>query len=98
MEPVSPWNYASLHDEPMKAVFEPENIAPFGQGKPAVSVLVKAARVPEWGMNGGNCATTPIMPKVNAERVETIRLVPYGDTGLRVTQFPVADVAQPEET
>ena len=98
VEPVSPWNYAILHDEPMKAVFEPENIAPFGQGKPAVSVLVKAARVPEWGMNGGNCATTPIMPKVNAERVETIRLVPYGDTGLRVTQFPVADVAQPEET
>ena len=92
VESVSPWNYALVSDEPMKVVFEPQNIGAFGQGEPAVSVLVKAARVPEWGMNGANCAVTPIAPAVDKDSVETVRLVPYGGTGLRISQFPVASV------
>ena len=94
VEAASPWNYALVNDEPMKVVFEPENIAPFGQKQPAVSVMVKAVRVPEWGMNGANCAVTPIAPAAKREDVETIRLVPYGGTGLRISQFPVANVAE----
>ena len=92
VEPASPWNYALVNDEPMKVVFEPENIGAFGQGEPAVSVLVKGALVPDWGMNGANCAVTPIAPVVDKNAVETVRLVPYGSTGLRISQFPVASV------
>ena len=94
VEAASPWNYALVNDEPMKVVFEKENIAPFGQKQPAVSVLVKAARVSDWGMNGANCAVTPIAPAVKKADVETIRLVPYGSTGLRISQFPVANVIE----
>ena len=94
VEAVGPWNYALVNDEPMKVVFEPENTGAFGQGAPAVSVLAKAAIVPEWGMNGANAAVTPIAPAVKKENVETIKLVPYGGTGLRISQFPVANVAE----
>jgi hypothetical protein len=94
VEAAGAWNYALVKEEPMKVVFAPENIGTFGNGAPAVSVLAKAARVPEWGMNGANCAMTPIAPAVARETVETVRLVPYGGTGLRISQFPAANVIE----
>ena len=84
----SHWGYAIMTEEPKKAVLEPENAHAFGKGDPAAYVLVKAAKI-DWPMEGASCANVPIMPSVSEDEMETIRLVPYGATGLRISQFPM---------
>lgn len=85
----SDWGYAIMADEPKKTVVEPEKAAAFGKGEPAVKVMAKAARI-VWPMNGANCANVPIMPGITEEDETTVTLVPYGGTGLRISQFPMA--------
>ena len=93
VEAESAWNWALVRDEPMKALLEPDKATAFGKGAPAARVLVKAAPV-EWPMEGGNCASVPILPVLNGDAVETIELVPYGGTGLRISQFPQGSVGE----
>ena len=93
VEAMSDWNWALVRDEPMKGVLEPEKATAFGKGEPAAKVLVKAAKV-EWPMEGGNCASVPILPAIAADSAETIELVPYGGTGLRISQFPQGVVTE----
>lgn len=85
----SPWQYAILADEPKKVVEEGQADRAFKNGEAPVSVMVKAAAI-DWPVNGGNCATVPIQPPYREEDVTTLRLVPYGWTGLRIGQFPLA--------
>jgi len=92
VEAASAWNYALAKDEPMKAVFHPERAGAFKQGESAVEVLVKAAKLEDWGMENGSSQTPPILPNIGSERLETITLVPYGDTSLRISQFPYGSV------
>ena len=82
------WCWALLKDEPMKVVFEPGRARAFGQGEPAAHVLAKVAKI-VWPMSGANCAGVPIMPTIDAEALDTIALIPYGSTTLRISQFPV---------
>lgn len=84
----SPWNWALVRDEPMKAVYESEMTEAFGKQPAPVKVLVKAVPV-DWPMEGGNCANVPMMPQVDAKKAQVIELVPYGMTGLRISQFPM---------
>ena len=93
VEAASAWNYALAKDAPMKAVFHPENASAFKKGESAVEVLVKAAKLEDWGMENGSCQTPPILPAIEADQLETIRLVPYGDTSLRISQFPYGTIA-----
>ena len=81
------FGYAIMTDEPQKAVLEPEKATAFGKGEPAMHVMVKAAHI-DWPMDGANCAPVPIMPGVTEDDITTIKLVPYGSTGLRISQFP----------
>jgi DUF1680 family protein len=89
----SEFGYALLADEPKKGVVIPENAAPFGQGEPAAYALVKAAKIP-WDMDGANCANVPIMPKIRRDEIITLKLVPFGGTGLRIAQFPQGSVVE----
>ena len=83
------WNWALLRNEPMKAVYDDERTAAFGKGDPGLRVLVKAVPI-DWDMDGASAASVPMAPKSDA-RAEVIELVPYGDTALRIAQFPVAN-------
>jgi len=85
------WNWALLRDEPMKAVYDDERRDAFGKGEYGVRVLAKAVPV-EWEMEGGNAASVPMAPKADSA-AGVIELVPFGDTGLRIGQFPVANEA-----
>ena len=84
----SPWNWALVRDEPMKAVYSQGAPAAFGVGEPPVKVLAKAAPV-DWHMDGGSCASVPMVPAIREENARVIELVPFGGTGLRIGQFPL---------
>ncbi len=86
----SPWNWALIDGESMKAILEPQKARAFKMGEGAAKVLVKAARAKDWGEEMGNAQQPPIQPGVEEGTEHVIELVPYGDTGLRISQFPVA--------
>ena len=84
----SPWNWALMRDEPMKAVYSGARPGAFGKGEAPVKVLVKAVPV-EWHMDGGNAASVPMVPAVREKDARVIELVPFGGTTLRIGQFPL---------
>jgi hypothetical protein len=85
---ASPWNWALVRDEPMKAVYGAAPAAPFGAGDAPVKVLVKAVNV-DWHMDGPNCASVPMVPVIRESDARVIELVPFGGTALRIGQFPI---------
>ena len=88
------WNWTILRSEPMKAVFGERAENAFKVGEPPVKVLAKLGKADEWKMDGANCGATPIQPGVRRDSVETVELVPFGFTSLRISQFPIADDAE----
>ena len=83
------WNWALVEDGELSVSLAPEKAGPFGWGESAVTVTAEACRLPEWGMKGEDCAPTPVEPRLKAQNMTRITLVPYGDTGLRIGQFPM---------
>ncbi len=84
----SPWNWALAADEAMKAVIEPQKAAAFKRGADAARVLVKAVPVPDWGMEGANAAPPPIQPEADWANEQVIELTPFGNSSIRIAQFP----------
>ena len=87
------WNWALVDDGELIAHMPAAHTGAFRQGE-LPSVTAEAVRAPEWNLSGANCAPTPVGMTVGNRTVETITLVPYGATGLRVSQFPVAAFAE----
>ena len=82
------WNWALVRDEPMKAVWDAAEPGAFGAGEAPVRVLAKAAPV-DWRMEGGSCASVPMVPAIREADARVIELVPYGGAALRIGQFPL---------
>ena len=84
------WNWALVEGGRMTATLTPRDTV-FGLGGgPRVSV--EAVEAKDWTMRGGSCAPTPVDIKARRGEVVPLELVPYGDTCLRISQFPVAQI------
>lgn len=93
IETEEAWNWALVRGGTLKPDWASATGAPFGTDH-GFYVQAQAVRLPEWGMNGASCAQPPVEPAVPAQALEMIRLVPYGDTCLHISQFPYASIKE----
>lgn len=97
--PTGPWNLAlDLRNTDLEAL-RPEvpgpGPVPFDDQAPPLRLRVPAGRLPTWGYDGHNAQSPPATPRDPAERRESVDLVPYGATVLRVGVLPALRGAGP---
>lgn len=87
--PESRWNYALDTSVPMEAVLsESLSEQPFSKENPPVRILAAGRPVLGWQMENNSAGDLPESP-VTADTVpETVELVPYACTKLRISLFP----------
>ncbi len=86
------WNYAvalSGCEPHVKGNATSVSGTPFDVKHPAVTMDVKARRLPQWTSVENSAGTLPVSPVSSSEPLDTIHLVPYGAAKLRITAFPV---------
>ena len=93
--PTTPWNYAldlapanlagsaTLEEGPLNAAGTSFSV----DGAP-ISMRVKARRLESWKIEKGAAAPPPRSPVRSDAPLEELRLIPYGCTDLRITEFP----------
>jgi hypothetical protein len=89
----SAWSYALRPDLPIAVTSTPTGPLPAGPWRPdvaPVTLTARAQRVPGWTRYHHVYGTLPYSPVATAEPVESVTLVPYGCTTLRLSEFPVA--------
>jgi hypothetical protein len=99
VHPATPWNYAlDIERLERDMVFEnhPMGKMPFSPEGAPVSCRANARRVPGWDEVDGSAGPTPAGPVATREPVETVTLLPYGCTNLRIAQFPIVKREPPQ--
>ncbi|AMV37987.1 beta-L-arabinofuranosidase domain-containing protein [Planctomyces sp. SH-PL62] len=96
VRPTGPWNYAlELAPERIEDAVTFREVQP-AAGAPAFSAEgakiraeVRGRRLEGWGIERGAAAPPPRSPVASAAPLETLDLIPYGCTDLRVAEFPI---------
>jgi uncharacterized protein len=90
--PASPWNYGLLLEDNDIANLKFEEHAvgacPFSPEGAPVSTVVRLRKIAGWQNVNGSCGPLPAGYKAMAANHEPVRLIPYGCTNLRMTEFP----------
>lgn len=92
VQPTSAWNYALDLDSLAGATVTVDaNLAdvPFSPEGAPIRVTVRGKQLPDWGMERGAAAPPPVSPVMSDEAEETLTLIPYGSTNIRIAEFPV---------
>lgn len=92
----SPWNYALVDCTPEEVAqryhvsVKKAGTFPWNAANAPVEIKTVARRLPHWGMYGGSAGPLPysIAYGMPAGETDTITLIPYGCTKLRITEFP----------
>jgi hypothetical protein len=93
---TSAWNYAlKIQEDSLEndITFQQRTVGdrPFSPEGAPVMVYVQGKRLPGWKLVNGSAELTPQSPVQSDEPLETLTLIPYGCTNLRITEFPVLD-------
>jgi hypothetical protein len=104
VRPTTPWNYGLVLDpaRPEASLrFEerPLGARPFSPEGAGLSAAAKARRLPRWTLAHGWAAEVSradpgwahAVPRAPDGPLEDVRLVPYGCTNIRITEFPRLD-------
>ena len=100
VRPATPWNYGIVvaKNAPVGLTFEEKPIGaiPFSPEGAGVVATVQARRVLSWGLSRGwaseisssDAEWADTSKVLSNEPIETVELIPYGCTNIRVTEFP----------
>ncbi len=93
---TTPWNYAlKVSEDSLESdiTFQQGVVGelPFSPDGAPVTARVQGRRLPGWNMVHGSAELTPSSPVGSCEPLETLTLIPYGCTNLRITEFPVLE-------
>jgi hypothetical protein len=86
--PETPWNYALSGDGAIEAEESEVSATPFAKAKPPVKLKTYGKRLESWSLEGGNAGDLPQSPVAPDALEEEVRLIPFGCTKLRISQFP----------
>jgi DUF1680 family protein len=91
VRPTSPWNYGLLvgPDSPELHFEEhPVGERPFSPEGAGMQATVSGRRLPDWKLEHGWAGEIVPGLRSSSEPLEKLRLIPYGCTNIRVTEFP----------
>jgi hypothetical protein len=96
--PTTPWNYGLLNvaDEKLADAFQVVERGvvagyPWNPENAPLQLQTKGRRLPTWQLYNEMAGPVPysVSSRVETENEESIVLIPYGCTNLRISQFPV---------
>jgi hypothetical protein len=97
--PQSPWNYGLVDvaedqiQEQYELIRKQHNGSfPWNPENAPLEIKTKARRMPDWKLYNGSAGPLPYSNQYGAktgDEVETITLIPYGCSSLRVSEFPL---------